>query len=169
GARNDVQSIFYVTVGTGIGGAYADRTNGVHHGSGHTEIGHVPLTRVPGDEAPSVCPYHDHCAEGLTSGPARNSRPEDHPVDVTTATTAYLGQLTASITYAFAPDRIVLGGGVMGSPELVDRVRICTREALNNYSTNGSVTSAIDLYIARAALGQGAGLTGAGLLALSMA
>ncbi len=164
GAGQDVDSVFYVTVGTGIGGAYADRRTGVHHGHGHTEIGHVRVNRLPGDDQPSVCPYHEDCAEGLTSGPARNARPDDHRVDVVTATRHYLGQLMATIVYSFAPDRIVLGGGVMSSNDRIDLVRVGAAHALNGYSTAPSITTD-DRYITPATLGQDAGLVGAALLA----
>jgi len=167
GAAQDIDSVFYVTVGTGIGGAYADRRSGIHHGHGHSEIGHVCVNRLPGDDHPSVCLYHADCAEGMASGPARNSRPKNHPVAVTTATEAYLGQLMATITYTFAPDRIVLGGGVMTDEHRVDLVRRGVQAAVNGYSTNQSTVDELTKYIVPAALGQDAGLVGSALLGRS--
>ena len=46
---------------------------------------------------------------------------------------AYLGDLAAMLVLAWAPHRIVLGGGVMSTPGLRERVAASMRETLGGY------------------------------------
>src|SRR5262252_3093268 len=69
GAGEGVRCLAYVTVGTGIGGGLLVDGRPLH-GALHPEIGHLKLIRRIGDHAPSMCPFHQNCAEGLTAGPA---------------------------------------------------------------------------------------------------
>ena len=134
-----VESLAYVTVGTGIGAGIVVQGNTVR-GLGHPECGHIAVRRhaVHGDFA-GVCPYHGDCLEGLASGPALQAAwgttashiPEDHPA--WEAQADYLAQLCVTLILTVAPQRIVLGGGVMSRPFLLDRVRAATLRRLNGY------------------------------------
>ena len=87
GAGIGLDSLVYITVGTGIGGGAVIEGRPVH-GASHPEMGHV---RIPHDREidpfEGFCPYHGDCLEGLAAGPAIELRwgkpgeslPEDHP------------------------------------------------------------------------------------------
>ena len=129
GAGKGLSSLAYVTVGTGIGGGLVSEGR-VIHGAAHPEIGHVYPRRAPDDaEFAGICPHHGDCLEGLASGPAIAARwgaslsqlPADHPAHGVVAD--YLGQLCHTIFATTASEVVVLGGGVMQTPGLVEKVR----------------------------------------------
>ncbi len=163
GAGRDVESLCYVTVGTGLGVAFADPT-GSHRGHGHSEVGHVPVRRDPSDTFAGVCPYHGACLEGMASGRALTERKAGGQPDATVLVAGYLGQLVAVLTYTFAPHRVVFGGGAMLEPGLLEAIRERTAAELAGYSTSPGTVSD-DAYVVDALLGQDAGLVGAYLLA----
>ena len=139
GSGRGLTDFLYLTIGTGIGGG-AFVNGGVLHGTAHAEMGHV---RIPHDRIrdpfPGCCPYHGDCLEGLASGPAIEARwdrkPEslaaEHPVWALEA--HYLAEGVANLTCAFAPQRIVMGGGIMRQPHLLDLVASELRKLLNGY------------------------------------
>src|SRR5690606_2980493 len=106
----------YVTVGTGIGVGSIVRGRSIF-GLTHTELGHIRVARVAGDDFPGSCPYHGDCLEGLASGPAIEARtgkpaaelPPGHPAWDFVAHA--LGQLMHTMVLTTAPTRIFLGGG----------------------------------------------------------
>ncbi len=129
GAGQGSNSTLYLTVGTGIGGG---AVVGGHliHGVTHPEMGHIRLPRHADDrEFAGHCPFHGDCLEGLASGPAIRARwgaslsdlPANHPAHAIIAW--YLAQAVATFQAILEPARIVMGGGVMGTPALLDRVR----------------------------------------------
>ena len=129
GAGQGQRSMLYFTIGTGVGGG-AVVDGQILHGLSHPEMGHIFLPRHPGDmEFAGICPFHGACLEGLASGPAIKARwemslsqlPADHPAHDIIA--FYIAQTVVTIQAIFAPGRIVFGGGVMGTPSLIDRVR----------------------------------------------
>ena len=140
-------------------------------GAGHFEMGHIPVSRVPGDEhAVSQCPVHVDCLEGLASGPSIKTRwgkplsafDASHPGLAVEA--AYLAQLCRTITLTHMPARIILGGGVMKTPGLIEAVRRDTRRSLGGYVASVGDGDLSD-YITLPGLGDDAGITGALLLA----
>ncbi|WP_411341677.1 ROK family protein [Sphingopyxis sp. J-6] len=170
GAGRGERSVAYVTVGTGIGGGLA--MNGVtFKGSSHPEIGHVRLVRSPGDHAASTCPFHADCAEGLIAGPALGRRLAGAPhfsdtPELLDLAADYLAQLCATITLAWSPDCIVVGGGVLGVTGLFDRTRAALHAQLGTYGGADALDPAT--YLRRAAL-ENAGLEGALLMARTLA
>lgn len=167
GAGRGCTTVAYVTVGTGIGGGLAT-AGGTLRGALHPEIGHIRLIRQKEDLVASCCPYHRDCAEGLCSGSAvarrlgPGERLEDHDL-VQRLVADYLGQLLATLVLAWSPQRMVLGGGVMSSKGLIERVSACLLESLGDY---GACESArCSGFLARAEL-EHAGLEGALLMAL---
>lgn len=170
GSGRGFDTFCYVTVGTGIGVGLL--VGGAPHGgANHPEAGHIFLPRAPGDaDFPGICPFHGNCLEGLASGPALEARwgvageslPPDHPAWEIEAD--YLAGLSATLTYVVRPDRIILGGGVMGNPEMYRRVRRALTRKLAGYDT--SICSIdMDEYIVAPTAGASAGLTGALALA----
>jgi fructokinase len=170
GAGRGIASLAYVTVGTGIGGAFVPQQRHVH--LMHAEMGHLPLRRDPRDAGfAGTCPFHRDCAEGLASGPAIRARwgqdlqtlHADHPGRELIA--GYLGQLAASIALTLSPHCLVFGGGVMSDPVMLPRVRVAMREYLAGYLSPLAATQSVEDFLRAPALGAHSGITGALLLA----
>lgn len=167
GAAATADVAVYVTVGTGIGGGALVAGRPVH-GLRHPEMGHMIVRRHPDDrDFAGTCPFHGDCLEGLASGPAIAARwgtslshlPPDHPAHGIVA--FYLGQMVVAQQALLSPQRIVLGGGVMGTPGLLDRVRVEARRLAAGYFG----TEDYDALVVPPALGDQAGLIGALALA----
>jgi fructokinase len=169
GAGRGAMAVAYVTVGTGIGGGLCVDGRTLK-GAAHPEIGHMFVRRVEGDTQPSACPFHPDCAEGLAAGPAVQARLAGRRLeeaDEVRATTAdYLGQLIAGLVFAWAPDRIVMGGGVMSTPGLIAEVEAAARRRINGYGA--AVVMGEAGYLAPAQR-EHAGLDGAMLMARDLA
>lgn len=167
GAGRGTDDLTYLTVGTGIGGGVIVRGEPLH-GMLHPEMGHLPPQRHPRDTFAGSCPFHGDCLEGVASGPAiarRIGRPTtelgDAHDEVVTMEAFYLAQLVASVIYLLMPQRIVLGGGVLDVPGLLEAVRAATVERLANALDLAAVTTQINHYLVRPALGGAAGVIGA--------
>jgi fructokinase len=129
GAGQGQKSMLYFTVGTGIGGG-AIIDGRILQGLTHPEMGHIRLPLHPRDLPDAgYCPFHGACLEGLASGPAIMKRwgaslsdlPPHHEAHGIIA--FYLAQAVVTMQSIFEPGRIIFGGGVMGTPGLIDRVR----------------------------------------------
>ncbi len=167
GAGQGQKIMLYFTIGTGIGGG-AIIDGQILHGLSHPEMGHIRVPRHTADhDFPGTCPFHGDCLEGLASGPAIKARwgaslsdlPKDHPAHHIIAW--YLAQMVVTMQAVFEPGRIIMGGGVMGTPGLIDRVR-AQASALGNGYARGDAGDVVCL----PGLGDQAGLLGA--LALVM-
>jgi fructokinase len=165
GAGQDCDPLVYLTVGTGIGGGVVIQGRPIH-GLMHPEMGHMLLTRLPGDTRPSGCPFHANCLEGLASGQAIQLRfgaparlPPAHEAWALEA--AYLGQALATIVTILSPQRLIIGGGVMHQPHLLPRIREACREALHGYVPRLASRSDVETYIVPPSLGDRAGVIGA--------
>jgi fructokinase len=138
GAGRGVEPFVYVTVGTGIGGGAIVNGRPLH-GLGHPEMGHIAIPRDPSDRFAGACPYHGACLEGLASGVALRARwgaaPETLPAqhEAWRLQARYLALGIVAITAVLVPRCIVLGGGVMRAPGLLERVRSETEAALAGY------------------------------------
>lgn len=167
GAARGADVAVYITVGTGIGGGAV--VNGQPlHGARHPEMGHFLPRRHPDDTGfAGVCPFHGDCLEGVAAGPSIIARwgkslsdlPADHPGHAIIAD--YLAQLAVAQQAMLSPRRIVLGGGVMATPGLLDRVRARVATLAAGYF--GEVDMAA--LVVAPALGDRAGLLGALVLA----
>jgi len=166
GAGADVDSLLYLTIGTGIGGGFVVDGD-PHHGLLHPEMGHLRVRRVEDDSFDGLCPYHGDCLEGLASGPALAARvgaqPEqlssDHPIWSIHA--RYLAQACATLIYTVCPERIVLGGGVMQQKHLFARIRRHLREELAGYVDLPQLKGDLESYIVPPDHGSRAGVLGA--------
>ncbi len=169
-ADSRLRRLAYVTVGTGIGAAVA--VDGKpFRGRRHSELGHIPVRRVAGDDYPGHCPFHRDCLEGMACGPAMaerwgiDSSDMAGRDDIWRLEAAYLAQLVRVLVYSFAPDRIVLGGGVGGQPGLAEMIGAASRTDLGGYA---DYTAGDGGFVTAPALGNDSGLLGAALLARSL-
>jgi fructokinase len=171
GAATGVDSVCYLTIGTGIGAGILIDGRPVH-GLIHPEVGHL---MVPHDRArdpfAGSCPNHGDCWEGLAAGGAIAARwqanprelPDDHPAWELEAEYIALGIL--AIVMVASPERVVAGGGVMEHPGLLAAVR-ARLVALNaGYLESPMIGDEVDRYVVAPALGDDAGVLGAIALA----
>jgi fructokinase len=175
GAADGLTDYAYITVGTGIGVGMVVAGKPVL-GCHHPELGHVRIVRRAGDDWPGSCRFHGDCVEGLASGPAIEARSGVAAADLPASSPIWdgvahtLGQLTHLLTVSVAPQRILIGGGVLSArPQLFARIRSCLSVSLNGYLDLPEVTSALDAYIGPPGLGGRAGSLGALALALDAA
>jgi fructokinase len=171
GAAAGVDSVCYLTVGTGIGAGLLIEGRPVH-GLVHPEVGHL---RVPHDRErdpfAGACPSHGDCWEGLAAGGAIGQRwgvdprelADDHPAWELEAEYVALGIL--AIVLVASPRRVVIGGGVMARPGLLDAVRARLVDLNAGYLETPMLGDAIDRYVVAPALGERAGVLGAIALA----
>lgn len=171
GAGKGLKNLVYFTIGTGIGGGVIAEGNLVH-GFLHPEMGHIMLARDPEqDPFPGICPFHGACFEGLASGPAIEKRwglrgdqlPPEHPAWALEA--HYIALALVSVTCALAPERIILGGGVMAQEQLLPMIRDKFAHLLNGYMQTPLIAQNLESYIVLTGLEGKAGLYGAFALA----
>ena len=162
GAAQGCDVAIYVTVGTGIGGGAIIGGETVK-GSRHPEMGHVMLRRHPEDAGfKGVCPVHGDCLEGLASGPAIEARwgaslsklAPDHIAHEIIAD--YLAQFCQTLIALYSPQRIILGGGVLQTEGLLDKIKVRATVLAGRYF--GLDASAI---IVPPSLGRFSGIAGA--------
>lgn len=166
GAAQKLTDFAYVTVGTGIGAGLIVNGKSVF-GCHHPELGHVRIARATGDTWPGSCPFHGDCLEGLASGPAIQARagmtaasiPVESPIWNPVAQA--LAQLAHVLVVSIAPQRILIGGGVVSAqPHLFPRIRQSLAQSLNGYLHIPEMAD-LDTYIAPPGLGTRAGPLGA--------
>jgi fructokinase len=140
GSGRGLEDFAYVTVGTGVGVGLI-----VHgkptRGFGHSEIGHVLVPRLDGDDMVSVCRFHDDCVEGLASGTALKARLDgrslsdvapDDPVWAPIVHT--LATMVHDLACTTGPMRVVMGGGVLaGQPQLLPLINAKLEASLSGY------------------------------------
>jgi len=170
GSGQHLESLAYVTVGTGIGVGAVHNGRAVH-GLMHPELGHILVRRNPLDSSfNGICPFHGDCLEGLACGAAvvartgstlQDAGPDD---PIWSIEADYLGQLCAVLVLSHSPQRILMGGGVM-QPQLYAGIRERMLFWLNGYVEAEELRG--PYYIVAPGLGGSAGIKGALSLALS--
>ncbi len=168
GAGVGLNTVLYVTVGTGLGGGavIGGRTL---QGLIHPEMGHVSVARMEGDRFEGVCPFHGDCLEGMASGTAmeaRWGRPADElGVDLVEALqieAQYLAAGFRQFVYTLAPDVIVMGGGVAQLAGLHSLVNARLVEMMSGYAIQAEHRVG---YVVAPGLGEDSGIAGALALA----
>jgi glucokinase len=177
GAGRGLRHMVYVTVSTGIGGGVILDGKLMHgHLSLAGEIGHMAIT-----EAPVRCSCGAMgCWEALAAGPALGQRATELGLwgrvtarDVAQLAEAgdtaalgllneearYLGLGFANLLHLFAPEMIVVGGGVSACLPLM-------RPAIEAVIRGQAMPAYREVPIVAAALGHRAGVIGAALLVL---
>jgi len=164
GCAQGIEDFAYVTVGTGVGVGLI-----VHgmptRGIGHSELGHIRVPRLPGDDQPSFCSFHDDCVEGLASGSALVQRLRGRSVGAVDPSDPVwepivhtLAAMCHAIVCATGPHRIAIGGGVLtGQAHLLERIEAKLVASLNGYMRLPEGRP----YIVAPALGDKAGPLGA--------
>jgi fructokinase len=169
GAARGLRNAVYVTVGTGVGGGAVIDGKTVS-GLVHPEMGHVSISRIPGDDFAGVCPFHGDCFEGMACGPAVEARwgrraeevgDTDRLIEIEAATIA---AGLRQIVYILAPELIVLGGGVSKLPGLHEQVNAALVEQMSEYAVMGRHRSG---FVVPPGLGDDSGVAGALALAMS--
>ena len=164
----------YITVGTGIGVGVLVNGRPVH-GLVHPEAGHISIPHdKEKDPFTGICPYHKDCLEGLASGPAMTERwgqdvktlSDSHPAWELEA--EYIALALVNLTYAYSPQKIVLGGGVSMHHGLYKSVREKVQQYLNGYIQSPVVLENINEYIVPPTLGNRSGVLGAIALAIDL-
>ncbi len=160
------ENFVYVTVGTGIGaGIFAGGK--LMQGISHPEVGHMLIPIEESDRHfEGSCPFHQTCLEGLASGTAIAKRwgvlpqflPDDHPA--WELESYYLALMCVNLTWMYAPEKIIFGGGVMARNFLLDKIRLHLKRLLNGYAHDVALKD-MSTYIVATTLGGNAGIIGA--------
>ncbi|ASG67904.1 fructokinase [Francisella halioticida] len=171
GCAKGLDNLLYLTVGTGVGGGIICN-NQLVQGAMHPEIGHLVISQNPNDDYAGCCPFHGNCVEGLASGTALNKRwqvssasklPDDHIAWQFEA--EYLAKALVNYIYAFSPEKIILGGGVMHKTILFDMIRKNVAQYLNGYLDYPALKN-MSKFIVPASFGDNTGVKGSLALAL---
>ncbi|WP_047100405.1 ROK family protein [Sphingomonas sanxanigenens] len=167
GVGRGLDDFAYVTVGTGVGVGLI-----VHgrptRGLGHSELGHLRVPRLVTDTAPSGCPFHPDCVEGLAAGIGIAAALGGREIGEVPAgdplwdrVTHALAMLCHALVCGTAPRRIAIGGGVIErQPHLLPRIAEALAASLNAYVAIPQTN-----FLVRPALGDQAGPLGAIALA----
>lgn len=170
GAARGLSSYIYVTIGTGVGAGVVSNGYPVN-GAMHPEIGHLLVPRdFDNGDFPGGCPFHGDCIEGLICGPSLEKRwgvpaeqlPADH--EAWDIQAHYIALMCWNLTISYAPQRIIIGGGVMGQDHLFTKVRQRFAALMNNYPCSAA-GRCLDAFIVPPQLGGSAGEVGAILMA----
>lgn len=165
GCAKGLDSVIYLTVGTGIGAGVAIDGKLVH-GMLHPEGGHILISKNPHDPGECICPYHTSCMEGLASGPsieARWGKQAYELVDkamVWELESEYLAKGIVNMILLLSPQKVILGGGVMHQEQLFTLIREKVAQYLNHYYDTKEILD-IDNYIVPASLHDDQGIMGA--------
>ena len=170
GNAKGVDNAVYVTVGTGIGAGIMVGGK-IVKGFLHPEIGHM---RVPHKKDDGICPFHGNCIEGLIAGPAIAARtgvpgeqlPDDHPI--WEEVSEILALMVNNILMTLATERIILGGGVMSKPGLIEGVRTRVSDIVSGYLPIDELAGGVDALIVPPGLEHSSGLVGGAILANRM-
>ena len=156
--------VVYLTIGTGIGAGVWSQGR-LLHGMLHPEGGHILIRKNPADSYEGNCLYHGCCLEGMASGPAiekRYGKPAEQLSEVPEVwelEADYIAQALVNYILCYAPQRIILGGGVMKQLQLLRLIREKTVAYLNGYM-ECDVLQDIDNYIVPAGLEGKQGIVG---------
>jgi fructokinase len=169
GAAQGLQTFIYVTFGTGIGGGGI--INGkLMHGLVHPEMGHIRIPRDYKDrpDFKGACRFHKFdprkslgygCWEGLASGTSMQQRWGKPPEEILEGDKDYHSAWNLEANYiatgihnlicTLSPERIILGGGIMQHPNLLQRVQRKVEKLLNKYVSALDSCEKISKYLVR--------------------
>jgi fructokinase len=170
GAAQGLDTFCYITVGTGIGGGVMAQGE-LLHGLVHPEFGHIRIPHdLQQDPFAGSCPYHGDCWEGLASGSAIQARWGRPPAELVEEAAweleaRYLALGLVAVIGVLSPERIIVGGGVMKRPGLLELVHHDVAALMNGYLATPAVGDGVADYITSPTLGSRVGVLGAIALA----
>jgi fructokinase len=149
GVAQGLETFIYVTLGTGIGGGGVIN-GGLMHGLVHPEMGHIqiPLDKDDKRGFNGSCSYHPcnqrhSCWEGLASGKSMQQRWGKLPEEITINDKYYERAWGLEANYVaigiqnlictLSPQMIILGGGIMNHPGLLEKIQRKVEKLLNKY------------------------------------
>ena len=164
-----LESLLYITIGTGIGAGLIIHDKPVH-GLTHPEMGHILIQPSPLEPSDfqSICHFHTNCAEGYASGPAINHRwgvqscsslPKDHLA--WSLQSQYLAQILHNYIMVCSPQKIILGGGVMKQTQLFAMTYKNLLNSIHKYICHPQLDTHIHKYISPPVLGENSAIIGA--------
>jgi fructokinase len=168
GAGAGHRSIAYATFGTGVGvGLVVD--GAVLHGNGYPELGHLLVRRHPRDDFAGSCPFHGDCLEGLAAGPAvlgrwgvdASSLPSRQKGEAFEILGFLIAQVVAAVAYTVGVERVVVGGGVLKAPGLLDEARRQLPLVTGGPKAGHGIVAEPADFVVPPALGDRSGLLGA--------
>jgi fructokinase len=167
GAAQGLAAHCYITIGTGVGVGAIVGGRPVQ-GFTHGEAGHMRVPRAAGDSYKGWCRFHGDCVEGLIAGPAlaqRFGRPAEQVGDDAPEWAYFVHELTGllhNLIVTLAPERIAIGGGVLGErPVLFTRLRAALTASIGGYGTLADYVAQLDTRLGPPGLGAMAGPLGA--------
>ena len=168
GCARGLTDVVYLTIGTGVGAGVLSNGNLVH-GNMHPEAGHIMLVRDARETLPageSGCPFHASCLEGLIAGPGIAKRWDGKSAgemagdaEAMDLLAGYLGQALATFILCYAPQKIIIGGGVADHTPIVGLARAKCAEQLNGYLVTPEMAD-LDTYIVNNSLEGRQGIMG---------
>lgn len=165
GSAKGIDSVVYITIGTGVGAGIAIDGKLVH-GMLHPEAGHILLERHPGDPGKCICPSHENCFEGLACGPSIEKRWGQKGFlladkkEVWELESYYIAQAIVGYMAVLSPKKIILGGGVMHQENLLELVKEKVKKFFGNYIETKELKD-WDNYIVLNSLNDDQGILGA--------
>lgn len=165
GCARGLDTVLYMTVGTGIGVGIAVGGQ-LLHGMLHPEGGHIMIGKNTHDPGMCICPYHSSCLEGLASGPSIEARWGQSAKELVEKAVVweleseYLAKGIVNMILLLSPQKIILGGGVMHQEQLFPLIREKVKDYLNHYYDTKEIMD-MDNYIVAASLHDDQGIMGA--------
>ena len=165
GCAKGLDSVLYLTVGTGIGAGICVGGKLVH-GMLHPEAGHILVGLHPEDPGTCICPYHETCIEGLAAGPSIEVRWGKKATELADETLVweieshYLAQGLVNYIMTVSPKKIILGGGVMHQEQLFPLIRSKVKKLINGYLHTKELED-MEHYIVPNSLNDNQGILGA--------
>jgi len=173
GAGRGIENIAYVTIGTGIGAGFISQGK-IYNGGAHPEVGHMLMPRDPAmDPFEGICPFHGDCLEGLACGPAIEKRwglkgsELANKLEVWELQSHYLAIMCVNLVNICAPEKIILGGGVMKQKQLFPLIRSKFEHIMNGYSCMEALND-LDSFITEPEMDGFSGEAGALSMALEL-
>ena len=157
--NNSLESLAYITIGTGCGIGVISQNNLVH-GLLHPEGGHIMVKKHSKDNFKGVCPFHGDCAEGLITNVSIKERKGLNDVDdvaslsdddeIWDVLSFYIAQVCLNLLYLASVEKIYIGGGVINREILLPKIRKYFVELNNNYISMKEATfEGVDDFIVR--------------------
>lgn len=165
GCAQKLNCVIYITIGTGVGvGVFVN--NSLLHGMLHPEAGHIMIQPKASDTFEGICPFHKNCFEGVASGPAIEAHYQKKAVELAEDQSVweleahYIAQALVNYIYTYAPQKIILGGGVMHQEQLFPLIRKEVAMLNKDYIKTKEMAD-LDTYIVPASLNDNQGIMGA--------